>query len=140
MSMTFTDRHGVVVSRSTVASSSRCRVARPRWPGTRPSVVTGPSPASDPAASDRAASDMAPQSSLATVPDPDPPTAERRRWGQRLAAHLTARDPSLRATKRSVRAAVVVPAAFAIARAVSADANVQLFAAFGAVALLLFVD
>jgi len=77
---------------------------------------------------------------LATVPDPDPPTAERRRWGQRLAAHLTARDPSLRATKRSVRAAVVVPAAFAIARAVSADANVQLFAAFGAVALLLFVD
>ena len=39
-----------------------------------------------------------------------------------------------------MRAAVVVPAAFAIARAVSPNPNVQLFAAFGSFALLLFVD
>ena len=48
MSMTLTDRHGVVVSSSTVASSSFCRVARPRSPGTRPSVVVCKSSATDP--------------------------------------------------------------------------------------------
>lgn len=39
MSMTLTERQGVDDSSSTAASSSRWRVARPRWPGTRPSVV-----------------------------------------------------------------------------------------------------
>jgi hypothetical protein len=39
MSITFTDRQGVLVNSSTVASNSRWRVARPRCPGTRPSVV-----------------------------------------------------------------------------------------------------
>ena len=48
MSITLTDRHGVVVSSSTVASSSFCRVARPRSPGTRPSVVVCKSSATDP--------------------------------------------------------------------------------------------
>lgn len=55
-------------------------------------------------------------------------------------AALRAGDPALRSTKRAVRAAVVVPAAFAIARAASPDANVQLFAAFGSFAVLLFAD
>ena len=39
MSMTLIERHGVATSSSAVHSSSRCRVARPRRPGTRPSVV-----------------------------------------------------------------------------------------------------
>ncbi len=39
MSVTLTERHDVVASSSTVASSRRWRVWRPRSPGTRPSVV-----------------------------------------------------------------------------------------------------
>jgi hypothetical protein len=54
-------------------------------------------------------------------------------------AFLRAHDPGLVALKRSVSAAVVVPAIFAIARALTSNAQVPLFAAFGAFALMLFV-
>ena len=50
------------------------------------------------------------------------------------------RDPGLRATKRSARAAVLVPAIFAIAEFGVGDAQTSLFAVFGSAALLLFVD
>ena len=51
-----------------------------------------------------------------------------------------ARDPALSATKRSVRAAVLVPAAFAIAEFGVGNAQTTLFAVFGSFALLLFAD
>jgi uncharacterized membrane protein YccC len=56
------------------------------------------------------------------------------------AGWLRARDPGLLAVKRSVRAAVVMPAAFAFAHLTFASGQVGLFAAFGAFALLLLVD
>jgi hypothetical protein len=55
-------------------------------------------------------------------------------------AFLRARDPELVSVKRSVLAAVVVPSIFAIARAITSDAQVPLFASFGAFALMLFVS
>ena len=55
-------------------------------------------------------------------------------------AFLRAHDPGLVTVKRSVLAAVVVPAIFAIARAITSNAQVPLFAAFGAFALMLFVS
>jgi hypothetical protein len=55
-------------------------------------------------------------------------------------AFLRARDPELVSVKRSVLAAVVVPSIFAIARATTSDAQVPLFASFGAFALMLFVS
>jgi uncharacterized membrane protein YccC len=54
--------------------------------------------------------------------------------------YLRARDPGLVTVKRSVLAAVVVPAIFAVARAITSNAQVPLFAAFGAFALMLFVS
>ncbi len=53
---------------------------------------------------------------------------------------LRAADPGLLAVKRSVRAAILMPAAFAIAGAISSDIQVGFFASFGAFALLMFVD
>jgi uncharacterized membrane protein YccC len=55
-------------------------------------------------------------------------------------AFLQAHDPGLVTVKRSVLAAVVVPAIFAIARALTSNAQVPLFAAFGAFALMLFLN
>jgi len=55
-------------------------------------------------------------------------------------AFLRARDPELVSVKRSVLAAVVVPSIFAIARAITSNAQVPLFASFGAFALMLFVS
>ena len=57
-----------------------------------------------------------------------------------LAGWLRAKDPDLLALKRSVRAAVVVPAAFGFAHLAFTSAQTGLFAAFGAFALLLLVD
>ena len=51
-----------------------------------------------------------------------------------------AKDPGLRATKRSVRAAVVVPAVFAVAVYGTSNAQTPLFAVFGSVSLLLLTD
>ena len=52
---------------------------------------------------------------------------------------LRARDPNGFATRRAIRAAVVVPANFAIGSQVIGDAQVATFAAFGSFALLIFV-
>src|SRR5262252_7931834 len=49
---------------------------------------------------------------------------------------LRAHDPELATVKRSV----VVPAIFAIARTITSNAQVPLFASFGAFALMLFVS
>ena len=50
------------------------------------------------------------------------------------------RDPGLRATKRSIRAAVLVPGVFALAEFGIGNAQTTLFAVFGSFALLLFAD
>src|SRR5262249_7444020 len=55
-------------------------------------------------------------------------------------AFLRAHDPELVSVKRSVLAAVVVPSIFALARAITSNGQVPLFAAFGAFALMLFVS
>lgn len=120
MSMTLTDRHGVVVSSSTVASSSRWRVARPRCPGTRPSVVTASAGSEGESTSSK--SSLAPVTDRASGPRP------RRR--DRVAGLL---GPA-------VRAAIVIPSAFALARAATSDAQTQLFAAFGSFALVIFAS
>ncbi len=60
--------------------------------------------------------------------------------GHALRAWLVRRDPGLRATKRSVRAAVLVPAVFAIAEYGTTNSQTPLFAVFGSVSLLLFTD
>ena len=57
-----------------------------------------------------------------------------------LVSRWKARDPGLRATKRSVRAAVLVPGVFAIAEFGIGNAQTTLFAVFGSFALLLFAD
>ncbi len=65
----------------------------------------------------------------------------RRRWGYASAVGwVRAKDPGLLAVKRSVRAAVVMPAAFGLTHVIFSDAQVSLFAAFGSFALLLLVD
>jgi hypothetical protein len=53
---------------------------------------------------------------------------------------LRAHDPGLFTLKRAVSAAVVVPAVFALARAITSNAQVPLFASFGSFALMLFVS
>jgi len=50
------------------------------------------------------------------------------------------KDPDLLVTKRSIRAAVVMPSVFAIAHATFSDPQVGLFGAFGSFALLLLVE
>lgn len=119
MSMTFTERHGVEVRSSTVASSSLWRVARPRCPGTLPSVVT--------ASAGWEGENTSPKSSLATVTDR---ASGHRPWApSRVAALL---GPA-------VRAAVVVSGAFALATATS-NTQVQLFAVFGAFSMVVFAS
>jgi uncharacterized membrane protein YccC len=51
-----------------------------------------------------------------------------------------ARDPALLALKRSLRAALVMPAAFALAHFAFSNSQVGLFASFGSFALLLLVE
>lgn len=66
---------------------------------------------------------------------PGPPPGHRtllQRW--------EVRDPGLRATKRSVRAAVLVPGVFALADRVVGNPQTTLFAVFGSFSLLLFAD
>jgi Fusaric acid resistance protein-like len=55
-------------------------------------------------------------------------------------SRLRARNPGRAVWARAVRAAVVVPVAFAVAGALSHDAQFGTFAAFGSFALLLFLD
>ena len=53
---------------------------------------------------------------------------------------LLRRDAGYTALRRSVRAAIVAPGLFALARALTDSPVVPLFAAFGSIALLLFVE
>ncbi|HEY2983076.1 MAG TPA: FUSC family protein [Jatrophihabitantaceae bacterium] len=59
---------------------------------------------------------------------------------RRIRTWLAAHDPGWYAAHRAVRAAVVVPAVFALGSVVIADAQLATFGAFGSFALLLFVD
>lgn len=58
----------------------------------------------------------------------------------RFVRWLRGKDPGLLAVKRATRAAIVVPAVFAVAHAYFSNPQVGLFAAFGGVALLLMVE
>jgi len=53
---------------------------------------------------------------------------------------LRVSDPDYIALRTAVRAAVVVPSAFAIGDVVLANPNAGLFAAFGSIGMLIFVD
>jgi len=68
---------------------------------------------------------------------PAPP--DHRSWSG-AAAWVRTKDPDLLAVKRSVRAAVVMPSVFALARLLSSNPQTSLFGAFGSFALLLLVD
>jgi Fusaric acid resistance protein-like len=68
------------------------------------------------------------------------PVAVRRRWWSGLAGWIRRKDPGSLAIKRSVRAAIVIPSVFGFVHGVFSNAQVDLFAAFGSFALLLFVD
>ncbi len=57
-----------------------------------------------------------------------------------LVAWLHAKDPELLVTKRSARAAIVMPGIFAIAHVSFSNAQVSFFASFGSFALLLLVQ
>ena len=58
----------------------------------------------------------------------------------RFIAWVGRKDPDFAAVKRSVRAAVVMPAVFAIGHLAFSDSQIGLFGAFGSFALLLLVD
>jgi hypothetical protein len=58
----------------------------------------------------------------------------------RTPAWWRARHPGAPALARALRAAVVVPVAFAVAGALTDDVQMPTFAAFGSFALLLFLD
>jgi uncharacterized membrane protein YccC len=64
---------------------------------------------------------------------PEAPPARAFRW-------LRSKDPELLVLKRSVRAAIVMPSVFALAHFFWSNAQVGLFAAFGCVGFLLFVE
>ena len=59
---------------------------------------------------------------------------------QRVLGWLRGHNPGSQAWIRAGRAAVVIPVAFAVARALSTNAQFGTFAAFGSFALLLFLD
>ena len=73
------------------------------------------------------------QAAAPSVPAPSSTQPAFRRW-------LRSKDPDLLVVKRSVRAAVVMPAAFAVAHVAFSNPQVSLFAAFGSFALLLLVE
>jgi len=57
-----------------------------------------------------------------------------------LIARIRERDPGLAALRRAARAAIVMPACFALSDVVIGNGTMALFAAFGALSTLLFVD
>jgi len=59
---------------------------------------------------------------------------------RRVLAWLQGHNPGSQAWIRAGRAAVVIPVTFAVARALSTNAQFGTFAAFGSFALLLFLD
>ncbi len=60
--------------------------------------------------------------------------------GRTLLARIRDKDPDLLAVKRSIRAAIVMPAVFGFAFVVFPNYQVSLFASFGSFALLLLVE
>jgi uncharacterized membrane protein YccC len=66
-----------------------------------------------------------------------PPAA---RSSSGVVAWIKEKDPGRLAVKRSVRAAVVMPSAFAFSHLLFSNPQIDLFAAFGSFALLLLVD
>src|SRR5947208_16323698 len=58
-------------------------------------------------------------------------------WSQRL---LELHDPDLASIKSAARAAIVIPAVFAVADKVIQNPQTALFAAFGSFAMLVLVD
>ncbi len=93
--------------------------------------------ATDPASTDPAAADPAATDPAATDPaaaDPGP-----RSWPG-VGGWVRSKDPGYLAVKRSVRAAVVMPAVFGFTHLVFPNPQVALFGAFGSFALLLLVD
>ena len=58
-------------------------------------------------------------------------------WSQRL---LELHDPDLASLKSAARAAIVIPAVFAIADKAIQDPQTAIFAAFGSFAMLVLVD
>jgi hypothetical protein len=77
-----------------------------------------------------------------------PPRAGEQRHGDqrpagpsaRLLAWARQRDPGLLAIKKAARAAIVLPASFALSEALFHTEQLSLFTAFGGMALLLFVE
>jgi uncharacterized membrane protein YccC len=67
------------------------------------------------------------------VPAPEAPAPPVIRW-------LRSKDPELLVVKRSLRATIVMPSVFGIAHGLWSNAQVDLFAAFGSIALLLLVE
>jgi uncharacterized membrane protein YccC len=57
-----------------------------------------------------------------------------------IVRRVRAKDPDFLVLKRAVRAAIVMPSVFAISHALSSNAQVGLFGAFGSFALLLLVE
>jgi uncharacterized membrane protein YccC len=68
------------------------------------------------------------------------PAGEFRRGWSDVIDWIRRKDPGLLAIKRSIRAAVVMPAVFGITHLLFTNPQVSLFGAFGAFALLLLVD
>ncbi|HEX3565209.1 MAG TPA: hypothetical protein VHU17_07550, partial [Acidimicrobiales bacterium] len=68
-----------------------------------------------------------------------PVPAHRLSWSS-AATWVKTKDPQRLAIKRSVRAAVVVPAVFGLTHALFSNPQISLFGAFGSFALLLLVD
>jgi uncharacterized membrane protein YccC len=69
-----------------------------------------------------------------------PPVSRPVRAWSAPGAWIRAKDPGYLAVKRSVRAAIFMPAVFGLAHVAFTNGQVSLFAAFGAFALLLLVD
>ena len=69
-----------------------------------------------------------------------PPVSAQQHYRSNAAEWIRAHDPDLLATKRSVRAAIVMPLIFALAHLLFSNPQVSLFGAFGSFALLLLVD
>ncbi len=67
-------------------------------------------------------------------------TGERPASGGRLVGWVRQKDPGLLAVKRSVRAAIVMPAVFGLTHALFSDPQVSLLGALGSFSILLLVD
>ena len=75
---------------------------------------------------------------MTSMAAPTAATEVPRRRGPR--GWIRAKDPDYLAVKRSVRAAVVMPAVFGVSHVAFSNVQVDLFTAFGSFALLLLVD